>query len=169
MYRNSRHLNYLNMLRQWPNAAAIITGSRNYSGLGGIVRFYQTKEGVLISAEIAGLPDSQGECSSPVFGFHIHSGEECSGNAADPFADTLNHYDILGCPHPYHSGDLPPLFGVNGYAFSSFLTNRFTLNEVIDKTVVIHSMPDDFTTQPSGNSGKKIACGEIKKLSKTAW
>ena len=27
----------------------------------------------------------------------------------------------------------------------------------------IHDMPDDFTTQPSGNSGTKIACGKIEK------
>lgn len=44
----------------------------------------------------------------------------------------------------------------------SFLTNKFTLQDVIGKVVIIHSMPDDFTTQPSGNSGEKIACGKIE-------
>jgi Cu-Zn family superoxide dismutase len=43
----------------------------------------------------------------------------------------------------------------------SVLINKFTVNEIIGRTVIIHSQPDDFTTQPSGNSGKKIACGEI--------
>ena len=42
----------------------------------------------------------------------------------------------------------------------SVLINKFTVNEIIGRTVIIHSQPDDFTTQPSGNSGKKIACGE---------
>ena len=45
----------------------------------------------------------------------------------------------------------------------NFLTDRFTLKEIIGRTVVIHSMPDDFTSQPSGNSGEKIACGVIKR------
>lgn len=43
-----------------------------------------------------------------------------------------------------------------------FMTDRFTVNEVIGKTVIIHLHPDDFATQPSGNSGEKIACGVIK-------
>lgn len=43
-----------------------------------------------------------------------------------------------------------------------FFTNRFSIEEIIGRTVVIHDMTDDFKTQPSGNSGKKIACGVIK-------
>ena len=37
------------------------------------------------------------------------------------------------------------------------------IKDVIGKVIIIHDMPDDFTTQPSGNPGTKIACGEIKK------
>lgn len=77
----------------------------------------------------------------------------------------MSHYDPEGCEHPYHSGDLPPLFGNDGLALSIFLTNRFSVGEIIGKTVLIHERPDDFTTQPSGNSGMKIACGVIKKRS----
>ena len=43
------------------------------------------------------------------------------------------------------------------------LTNRFAVKDIIGRTVVIHDKPDDFTTQPSGGSGVKIACGEIKR------
>lgn len=43
------------------------------------------------------------------------------------------------------------------------LTNRFNIEEIIGKVVIIYDKPDDFVTQPSGNSGTKIACGEIKK------
>ena len=43
------------------------------------------------------------------------------------------------------------------------LTDRFSINDVIGKTVIIHAKPDDFTTQPSGNSDGKIACGVIKR------
>jgi len=43
-----------------------------------------------------------------------------------------------------------------------FLTDRFTISEIIGKTIVIHISPDDFKSQPAGDAGKKIACGEIK-------
>jgi copper/zinc superoxide dismutase (SODC) len=110
-----------------------------------------------------GLPLAGGPCGGRIFGFHIHEGGACSGNSNDWFADTLAHYNPGKCEHPYHAGDLPPLFGNNGFALALFLTNRFRVEEIIGRTVIIHDRPDDFTTQPSGNSGVKIACGEIKR------
>lgn len=43
------------------------------------------------------------------------------------------------------------------------LVNKFKIKDIIGKVLIIHDMPDDFTTQPSGNSGTKIACGKIRK------
>lgn len=82
----------------------------------------------------------------------------------DPFADAMSHYNPNDCEHPHHAGDLPPLFGNDGFALLLFLTSRFSVDEIIGKTVIIHDQPDDFTTQPSGNSGTKIACGVIGKV-----
>ncbi|MGN1123171.1 MAG: superoxide dismutase family protein, partial [Eubacterium sp.] len=82
----------------------------------------------------------------------------------DPFADASTHSNSDNCPHPYYKGDMPPLFSAGGRAFSAFLSDRFTIDEIIGKAVIIHSSPDDFTTQPSGNAGEKIACGIIKEL-----
>lgn len=147
-----------------PCASAVIRGSEEYSGISGNVRFYKTCYGVLVAAEIFGLPQGASRCEDRVFGFHIHSGESCSGNANDPFADALTHYNPKNCEHPFHAGDMPPLFGNGGYALSVFLTQRFSVDEVIGKTVIIHSAPDDFTTQPAGNAGSKIACGIIKSI-----
>lgn len=155
------HFNLNSVLRHRPDASAIIKGSDSYPSLQGTVYFFQAQGGVLVVAEIFGLPTPENACMSPFFGFHIHEGGECSGNESDPFADVLAHYNPDNCPHPHHAGDLPPLLGNNGYAFSAFLTDRFTVAEIIGKTVIIHSNPDDFTTQPAGNSGTKIACGVI--------
>ncbi len=58
---------------------------------------------------------------------------------------------------------MPPLFGNNGEAFMTFETNRFSVREIINRVVIIHRNPDDFTTQPSGDSGEMIACGKIYK------
>lgn len=44
------------------------------------------------------------------------------------------------------------------------LTNRFRAAEAIGRTVVIHSRRDDFTSQPAGDSGRKIACGVIRPV-----
>lgn len=147
---------FLSYLRRPPVAAARMHGSDN--AIVGMVKFYKTPYGTLVSAHIHGLPSSNG-----IYAFHIHSGSSCTGNAEDPFANTGTHYNPGKQPHPYHAGDLPPLFSSNGRAFTVVLTDRFTPAEVIGRTVIIHAAPDDFTTQPSGNAGKKIACGEIKE------
>lgn len=145
-------------------AAAIVQGSYKYPKISGTVQFYKCDKGILVTARIFNLPNYDDKCKYGIFGFHIHQGESCTGNADDPFADTKSHYNPQNCPHPYHAGDLPPLFGNKGHAFMSVLTDRFTIEEIIGKTVVIHAMADDFKTQPSGNSGEKIACGVIKSL-----
>ncbi len=151
------------LLRSRPQAAACVKGSESCPGLSGTVRFYQTGDGVIVLAEIHGLPHAGPPCHERVFGFHIHGGTSCGGDMDDPFAGAMSHYDPHGCEHPHHAGDLPPLFGSNGFALSLFLTGRFSVEEVIGKTVIIHDRPDDFTTQPSGSSGTKIACGVIRR------
>ena len=65
--------------------------------------------------------------------------------------------------HPQHAGDFPPLLGNHGKAYMKVFSDRFSVEEIIGKTVIVHSDPDDFRTQPSGNAGRKIACGIIKK------
>ena len=148
-------------IKKRPFASAKIKGSNNYPGISGIVYFYKVPEGVLVLIQLSGLPVSADICKQPIFAIHIHSVNSCTGNNTDPFADTLTHYNPNHCAHPYHAGDLPPVFGANGLGFSVFLTNRFSAEEIIGKTIILHSSPDDFTTQPSGNSGIKIACGVI--------
>ena len=154
--------NILSVIKQKPQAVARIRGSKDFPDINGTVYFYQRKSGVLVITQIFGLPMAEGECDNPIFAFHIHSGGSCTGNESDCFADSMGHYNPKNCPHPYHKGDMPPLFGCNGYAFSAFFTDRFTVKEIIGRTVIIHSGVDDFTTQPSGNAGVKIACGVIR-------
>ena len=79
------------ILRGRAQAAASITGSDSYPDLSGTVRFYQTKEGVVVCAEISGLPYSNDPCRQRIFGFHIHTGTDCGGNMADPFSDAMSH------------------------------------------------------------------------------
>ena len=150
-------------LRGRPQAQASISGSESFPDISGWARFYQTNQGVIVYAEISGLPLSDQPCKERIFGFHIHQGASCEEGGEEPFPHAMSHYDPGNCPHPYHAGDLPPLFGNNGLAVSAFLTDRFFVEDIIGKVVILHDHPDDFTTQPSGGSGTKIACGVIQR------
>lgn len=146
---------YCNILNRPPQAMATICGGEKYPEICGVVRFYKVRGSVLVCAEISGLPMTDNQ----LHGFHIHEGTDCADN--DNFSHTLGHYNPKNQPHPQHSGDLLPLLSVNGTAFSIFLTDRFDICEIVGKTVIIHEKADDFASQPSGNSGAKIACGVI--------
>lgn len=142
-------------------AMAEIRGSEAFPELRGSVQFRQTPRGVLVRAEIMNLPTEENS-GKGVFGFHIHEGNACRGTVNDPFADAGGHYNPSGVLHPFHAGDLPPLFGNDGYAWMEVLTDRFELGEVLGRTVIIHRQPDDFISQPAGNSGMRIGCGVIR-------
>lgn len=149
------------LLRRGPDAFAQLRGSADCPALTGTVRFYQTRRGVFVAAEVRGLPEPSEPCGNRVFGFHIHSGSTCAGDSADPFAAAMGHYNPENCPHPAHAGDLPPLFSNHGEAVQVVLTDRVTVGELIGKTLIVHARPDDFNTQPAGNAGARIACGKI--------
>lgn len=149
----ARQLLYYN-----PDARAIIAGGINYPDIFGESLFYQLADGVLVVTNLENLPRTPDE----FFAFHIHNGDSCTGNAADNFANAGTHYNPANINHPQHAGDFPPLISNNGSAYLAFVTNRFTVEDVINKTVIIHLQPDDFMTQPSGNPGEKIACGVIR-------
>ena len=135
----------------FPRAVAEIQGSAR-----GTVKFYPQSNGTLVVADISGLPESE----TGFFAFHIHEGGDCGGKG---FSNTGNHYNPENVPHPRHAGDLPPLLSNRGRASMAVVTGRFRVQDVIGRTVVIHSHPDDFHTQPSGGAGEKIACGVIRR------
>ncbi len=137
-----------------PGALARVAGGRLAPCLFGSVKFYEIGENVLVVADISGLPQS----TTGIFALHIHNGGSCGGV---DFEKTGTHYNPTDMPHPNHAGDLPPLFSCSGKAFLAVLTDRFQIRDIMGKTVVIHSQPDDFTTQPAGNAGEKLACGII--------
>lgn len=163
VYMAEEVMSLCSMLQRTPHAHARVYGSAEYQGIDGQVDFYQTDKGVIVLAEMEGLPVADSDCGNSVFGFHIHEGSKCRGDEQDEFAEVGTHYNPENCPHPSHAGDLSPLFSNKGYAVQMFLTDRFTVEEIIGRTVIVHSGPDDFTTQPAGNAGKKIACGEIRR------
>lgn len=102
-------------------------------------------------------------------GMHIHEVGDCG-------ADGMNakgHFNPFGKPHASHAsaerhaGDLPSLKANNkGRANVDVELDMITLasgpGNIVGRGLVIHADPDDHMTQPTGNSGGRIACGVIK-------
>ncbi len=132
------------------NIAATVKGK----GIIGSVSFKKYLDGTWVTAKISGLPDG-------FFGFHLHEGSVCDESVG--YASAGGHYNPQNTSHPYHAGDFPVLLSSNGLANMEFYTARITPEEAVGKTVIIHSNPDDFRTDPAGNSGERIACGIVRK------
>lgn len=98
-------------------------------------------------------------------GLHLHSVGRC-----DPpgFQSAGAHWNPAGRQHGHmnpagpHAGDLPNLtVSANGHGAINFLATGGTLNDADGTSLVIHAKPDDYQTDPSGNSGDRIACAVI--------
>ena len=129
----------------------------------GTVQFEQEGNKVVVSAMITGLkPNSE-------HGFHVHEKGDCS--AADA-TSAGGHFNPGGKPHGQydkgerHAGDMPNLRAdASGVTRVMWETDELSVgsgaNSVVGRSVVIHRDPDDFKSQPAGNSGPRIACGVI--------
>ncbi len=122
-------------------------------------------DGVHITGEIGGL-----QPNSP-HAFHIHEKGDCS--AADA-SSAGGHFNPTSEPHgritnpQHHAGDNDNLVAnAEGVAkvdahFSGVVLGGGGATDVVGKAIVVHADPDDYTSQPSGNAGARIACGVIQ-------
>lgn len=148
-------------------AVAYIKGGPLAPNIKGTVTFMKVSNSVRVCANITGLPRFQpASPNTPQIGphgFHIHQNGNCTvGDPANPFMAAGEHWNPDNQPHGNHAGDFPVLFSNNGIASMCFLTNRFRISDIIGKSIIIHQGPDDYKTQPAGNSGKRLACGIIR-------
>lgn len=130
----------------------------------GQVRFVQTGNAMTVTARVAGLKPGQEH------GFHIHEKGDCSsgdGNSAG------GHFNPTGQPHgpqdaPHHAGDLPALMAdANGVAQTTYRVDGLSIGSgvanIVGRGLIVHVSPDDYKTQPTGNSGARIACAVITR------
>jgi superoxide dismutase, Cu-Zn family len=122
-------------------------------------------DGVQITGTVMGLaPNSE-------HGFHVHAAGDCS--SAD-FKSAGDHFNPMGVAHgaptvdPHHPGDIPNIKAdaqgtatVNANVASATLRDG-GMHDLAGKALILHAKPDDYTTQPSGDSGDRIACGIIQ-------
>ncbi|MFV9509945.1 superoxide dismutase family protein [Tepidibacillus sp. LV47] len=147
-------------------AYARVKGGPLAPNLRGFVVFTNVPNGTEVYVELHGLPAYQpakGD-QDPIgpHGFHIHMRGDCTvGDPNNPFEGAGEHWNPTNQPHGNHAGDFPVIFSNNGYARMNFFTNKFKVNDVVGRSVIIHLNPDDYRTQPAGDAGKRIACGVI--------
>lgn len=151
-------------------AYAQILGSEYAPNLKGKIVFRDIPGGTEICVEVTGLPEyTPATDTSPQIGphgFHLHVTGNCEiGDPKTPYLSAGEHYNPTNTPHGNHAGDFPVIFSNNGYSRMCFYTNKFSVFDVLNKAVIIHQSPDDYRTEPAGNSGKRIGCGVIKILS----
>lgn len=130
----------------------------------GSVRAWQTAGGVSFRITASGLPHG-------LHGIHVHSVGRC-----DPpdFASAGPHWNPLGKKHGLnnpagpHAGDLPNVeVAANGVLSATVTVPGATMGSLLDAdgaTLVIHGQADDYLTDPSGNSGPRIACAVIRPV-----
>lgn len=154
MISQSIQLMYQTMLKP-PVACAHIIGSSEIHNLSGDVYVYPYLDGSLLVADVEGIP------FSGFYGFHIHQHGPCiPGEGYTGFYDVGGHYTtVQNAPHPYHAGDLPVLMAFYGHAYMIVYTDRFKPEDVLGRAMIIHEWPDDYRTQPTGDSGQPIGCG----------
>jgi len=139
-----------------PHATAQMAPA-NGSQAAGTVTVTPGAGGVHIEVRVSGL-------SPGIHGFHVHEVGDCSA----PDASTAKgHFNPGGKPHGSHLGDLPDLSAnAAGVALLSADIPGADLtdgpNGILNRAFIVHADPDDHTSQPAGNSGKRVACGVIK-------
>lgn len=129
----------------------------------GNVQFVQLGDMVRVSGTIKGLkPNAE-------HGFHIHEKGDCSSGDG---MSAGGHFNPTGAKHGHagdpgvHAGDLPSLHAdATGTAtFSAELRGISVgagMTDVVGRGLIVHAMPDDYVTQPTGNSGGRLACAVI--------
>ncbi len=149
-------------LETTPQASTTLMPTRGNTA-SGTVRWVQHGDHVQVTAVVTGLKPGQEH------GFHVHEKGDCSSGDG---LSTGGHFNPTGTPHgpqhgPHHAGDLPALKAdAQGRAEVTFHLDGVTLRagatSLIGRGLIVHAGPDDYTTQPTGNSGARIACGVIQ-------
>jgi superoxide dismutase, Cu-Zn family len=140
------------------------------SQVSGMVTFTQQGNRVTIVADVQGLPPNSSH------GFHIHERGDCSAPDASSAGGHFNPemHSHGGPTSPmHHAGDLGNLeANANGRAYKRIVVDHITLGSgstsVMGRGVIVHEKLDDYTTQPTGNAGARIACGQIAAAAETA-
>ncbi len=150
-----------------PTMTSNVAGAQ-LAGPGGataVVTFSEEPGGVHVVARIEGA-------KAGTHGFHVHAGGSCD---APDFTTAGDHFNPGNTPHggptapQHHAGDFGNVeVGADGTGNVDLVTAELTLgsggaNDVLGKALILHEGADDLTTQPSGNSGARIACGVVQR------
>jgi Cu-Zn family superoxide dismutase len=124
----------------------------------GIATFISGGIQTQIGVQAKGLPPG-------VHGIHLHSVGRCDGpdfNSAGAHWNPKDKQHGHENPKGAHLGDLPNLsVSADGAGTESFTISGPPLDDADGTSLVIHAKPDDYRTDPTGNSGDRIACAVL--------
>ncbi len=142
-------------------AAATLSPTQGNS-VRGLLMFHEKDGQLMVHAQLSGLKPSSEQ------GFHVHEVGSC---ASTDGSSAGGHFNPDGQPHgpqaaAHHAGDLPALKAdANGRVDQKFTLMGPTLGDgpksLVGRSVIVHAQADDYATQPTGNSGARVACGVI--------
>lgn len=146
-----------------PGAAQATLTPKSGSAVTGTVTFTASGNGLVVVASLKGLtPNAE-------HGFHVHEKGDCSAPDA---MSAAGHFNPSGASHgaaagAHHAGDMPNLRAdaAGNAQYRTTLTGVSLEGPqgVLGRSVVVHRDPDDYKSQPAGNSGPRIACGVIQR------
>ena len=152
------------------NEAVVVFNSIIHNNISGTVIFKQYYNGVQININLIGLNNS---LTDGLHGFHIHE----SGDLRDGCDSCCAHYNPTNVNHggleDGHLGDLGNITVVNNRCKQILFTNKFKIDEIIGRSLIIHEDEDDLgkknnkISKVTGNSGKRLCC-QIIGISKNA-
>lgn len=133
------------------------------STVSGTVEFEQSGPMLHVNGKIMGLTPG-------AHGFHIHEIGDCS---APDGTSAGGHFNPAQAAHgrpdsaEHHAGDLGNLNAdqegtAELHAIVDFISLSEGPNSIVGRAVIVHADPDDFTTQPTGAAGGRLACGVIE-------
>lgn len=150
-----------------PKAIATITGTYPDTTVNGTARFEQDDDGEVEMKLQLNIPAK----ANQTVAVHIHE----HGNCGDTAHQAGGHWNPTNAQHgrwgsaSFHSGDIGNVtLDASGNGYLEMETTLWSIGgspqtDILNKTIIVHGGMDDYTSQPTGNSGNRIGCGVIQR------
>lgn len=147
------------------HAEAMLSGTKPDTVVTGSLKFDQDGNKVKMTLDITVISKAN---QSVAVHFHDH------GDCGDMGKGAMGHWNPTSANHgkwgsaSFHSGDIGNIsLDANGHGSMELETDLWSLGgdaktNILNRSIIIHSGVDDYTTQPTGNAGERIGCGVIK-------
>lgn len=139
--------------------------AKSGSSVSGTITFTSVEDGVHLMVDLQGVPPGK-------HAIHLHEFGDCSApdgtSAGGHWNPTSEAHGHINETDEFHFGDIGNLdVGEDSTVTYETTIEIWNIGEdesanIVGKSVIVHAGEDDFTSQPTGNAGGRIACGVIQ-------